>query len=395
MRKFICTALSVSFLACILVACGVDVTLISFEVGADASLLDVGETAGIRTELTFLVGREESAVFSLDTEILKSADGREYSEKEIEKIRQTAQSYAVFYTSDRPDVAAVDARGVVTAAAPGNAVITVTVAKIPEEDSKEEEEAEEPLTAQVAVQVYQSVQAVTVEEDSIELYPDDAEVIDYEILPENASSHTDVFVSADENVAKVDSAGNVTAVGVGETDITLTVTDEYSGRSLMVAVHVTVTERPAPETPDNSGDSGGSDGSGSQAPDNQNPVQPGPDAWHQELLSLVNAARAEAGVAPLAWSDSLHQSAQVRAAEIIQSFSHTRPDGSSCFTVNPLCHGENIAAGYKSVQEVFDGWMNSPGHRENILTDWFTIFGSGYVYQDGTRYRHYWVQLFG
>ena len=87
-----------------------------------------------------------------------------------------------------------------------------------------------------------------------------------------------------------------------------------------------------------------------------------------------------------------------RAQEIAQSFSHTRPDGSSCFTileefgVSYRAAGENIAMGQRTPEEVMDGWMNSSGHRANILNGTFTSIGVGY-YVDGAGAAH-WVQIF-
>jgi uncharacterized protein YkwD len=88
----------------------------------------------------------------------------------------------------------------------------------------------------------------------------------------------------------------------------------------------------------------------------------------------------------------------VRAEELIQSFSHTRPDGTSCFTafdefgVDYRAAGENIAAGQKTPEDVVNSWMNSSGHRANILSENFTAIGVG-VAEDvnGTLY---WVQMF-
>ena len=78
--------------------------------------------------------------------------------------------------------------------------------------------------------------------------------------------------------------------------------------------------------------------------------------------------------------------------EISKNFSHTRPDGSSCFTVSKQLHGENIAKGYTSVDSVVEGWMNSPGHRENILRKDFKRTVIGY-YKDSSG--TYWCQGFG
>jgi len=116
-----------------------------------------------------------------------------------------------------------------------------------------------------------------------------------------------------------------------------------------------------------------------------------------EVLNLVNAERARVGAAPLRLSDDLQWAADIRAREIVQSFSHTRPNGSDCFTVmrnrGRTC-GENIAAGHSSAVETVEQWMNSQGHRENILNPKFRELGVGYAYEDYSTYHHYWVQLF-
>lgn len=117
----------------------------------------------------------------------------------------------------------------------------------------------------------------------------------------------------------------------------------------------------------------------------------------QEVLRLVNAQREKAGKQPLTLDAKLSQAAQVRAAEIVQLFSHDRPDGTSCFTamkeagVSYRAAGENIAAGQRTPAEVMEGWMNSQGHRENILSDSFGRLGVGYTVVNG---RAYWVQMF-
>jgi uncharacterized protein YkwD len=118
------------------------------------------------------------------------------------------------------------------------------------------------------------------------------------------------------------------------------------------------------------------------------------DYAHQVLV-LVNQERANNGLAPLEWSTAMEGAAAVRAEEISRSFSHTRPDGSRCFTAFPsgvsYPIGENIACGQSTPEAVMDCWMNSPGHRANILGNYkhlavgFVRNNSGYCY---------WVQLF-
>lgn len=125
----------------------------------------------------------------------------------------------------------------------------------------------------------------------------------------------------------------------------------------------------------------------------------GTTEFTHEVVRLVNEERAKVGACPLRMANDLQQAAGVRAQEIVRRFSHTRPDGSSCFTVlrgsSYRQVGENIAAGQQSPAAVVEGWMNSQGHRENILNPTFQEIGVGY-YDGGssTQYGKYWVQLF-
>ena len=112
------------------------------------------------------------------------------------------------------------------------------------------------------------------------------------------------------------------------------------------------------------------------------------------MVRLVNEERAKEGLSPLSTLPELDAAADVRAPEVAEYFSHDRPDGSSCFTVLRECGvtgfwtaGENIAAGTSSPEAVVEMWMNSPGHRANILSADFTHIGVGC---QGTS----WVQLF-
>ena len=122
------------------------------------------------------------------------------------------------------------------------------------------------------------------------------------------------------------------------------------------------------------------------------------DAFAQEVLEIVNQERAKEGKNPLQMSDDLLQAAVVRAEEISRSFSHTRPNGQPFHTVllkgANYYLGENIAAGSASPKAVMEQWMNSPGHRKNILTKEYKELGVGYIYVPGSEYGHYWVQIF-
>lgn len=139
-----------------------------------------------------------------------------------------------------------------------------------------------------------------------------------------------------------------------------------------------------------------------EAPPQEEPDAPEESGGVQEaaeaVASLVHAARQDAGLSELELDADLCAAAQARAQEIAQSFSHTRPDGSSCFTIleefgiSYRAAGENIAMGQRTPEEVMDGWMNSSGHRANILNGTFTSIGVGY-YVDGAGAAH-WVQIF-
>ncbi len=142
-----------------------------------------------------------------------------------------------------------------------------------------------------------------------------------------------------------------------------------------------------------------------EAPEENTPEQPGtPEVQDQayayglRITELVNEHRAAAGLNPVKYSAKLSEAAQVRAVEIEKSFSHTRPDGryfSSVFAEHGISYrysGENIAWGQKSPEEVVTAWMNSAGHRANILNAKFTELGVGY--RQNAKGVNYFTQLF-
>lgn len=125
------------------------------------------------------------------------------------------------------------------------------------------------------------------------------------------------------------------------------------------------------------------------------------DDFRQEVLDLVNVERAKYGLTPLVMGDAnLTAAAQKRAEEIATVNSHTRPDGSKCFTVlkeygvTAAPTGENAAWGSVSPQEVVDAWMQSEGHRANILNPEARAMGVGYYYNSSSTWGHQWIQIF-
>ncbi len=120
------------------------------------------------------------------------------------------------------------------------------------------------------------------------------------------------------------------------------------------------------------------------------------EVW--DVLRLTNAEREDENLSLLTLNQDLTDGASVRAVEIEETFGHTRPNGESCFTVlneSYTATGENIAAGQNSASSVVTDWMNSTGHRENILSGSFTKLGVGYAQDSLKYYGYYWVQMFG
>lgn len=121
-------------------------------------------------------------------------------------------------------------------------------------------------------------------------------------------------------------------------------------------------------------------------------------SYAQQVVDLVNVERAKEGLAALTVDENVAKAATVRAKEIQTNFAHTRPDGSGFVTalreqgVTYRGAGENIAWGQKTPQEVVTAWMNSAGHRANIMNPNYVHIGIGNLQNSaGTQY---WVQIF-
>lgn len=116
------------------------------------------------------------------------------------------------------------------------------------------------------------------------------------------------------------------------------------------------------------------------------------------VLKIVNKERLKAGKTPISMFKSIQEAASIRAKELIDRFDHTRPNDTSCFSaldekkINYMSAGENIAAGQTNAKKVMNSWMNSEGHKANILNESFQHIGIGYV--KGGNYKHNWVQMF-
>lgn len=111
-----------------------------------------------------------------------------------------------------------------------------------------------------------------------------------------------------------------------------------------------------------------------------------------QVIAETNADRVRYGLQPLRENAELSRAAAVRAREIAEKFSHTRPDGSRWNTVSNVALGENIARGHNSADRVAAAWISSPGHRANILRESYGSIGVAALNVNGVMH---WVQLFG
>ena len=127
-----------------------------------------------------------------------------------------------------------------------------------------------------------------------------------------------------------------------------------------------------------------------------------------EVLKLANKERSERGLNPLELDNKLTNIAEDHSQSMAVNdfFGHKDPtDGSS--SLNRIEEGgyewnrwgENVAAGHSTPEDVMEGWMKSPGHRNNILNPNFTEMGIGYEFlvddKGSVNYSHYWTQVFG
>lgn len=120
----------------------------------------------------------------------------------------------------------------------------------------------------------------------------------------------------------------------------------------------------------------------------------------EQMIVLVNEARAEAGLNPVYAVPYLNDMAYVRARECIAQFSHERIDGSSFISLiddNLVPWNkayENIAAGMPSVEATFAQWKESPKHWAAIMNPDITHMGAGVAYEPNSQYGWYWEQMF-
>ena len=124
------------------------------------------------------------------------------------------------------------------------------------------------------------------------------------------------------------------------------------------------------------------------------------NSMEKQVASLTNSERKAKGLSALTLDNQLSKLARLKAEEMAKKgyFSHTSPTYGSAFDmmnkygVSYRTAGENIAKGQKTAESVMNGWMNSSGHRANILSSAYTNIGVGYA--KDSRGNTYWVQIF-
>ncbi|RPF50619.1 CAP domain-containing protein [Aquisalibacillus elongatus] len=121
--------------------------------------------------------------------------------------------------------------------------------------------------------------------------------------------------------------------------------------------------------------------------------------FERQVHELVNEEREKHGLEPVEFSVDVSHVARAKSQDMADEdyFSHESPTYGSPFEMMDefglryVAAGENIAMGQRSPEQVMEGWMNSEGHRKNILQEKFTHIGVGFIKDNGT---YYWTQMF-
>ena len=289
------------------------------------------------------------------------------------------------------------------------------------------------------VSVVVPVRSITFTEGHININLGDNMTLSPVIYPEDASGRGAQYSSSDERVATVNQNGVIRGVAEGTAEIDCTIDSVSAGVTVTVGVPVTGITVNANKrtytvgsqgtytvtfTPNNASDksyTSSVSGAGELLGNNTfsctaageivitvttaNGVSSSQSvsviditSFANEVFNLTNVERANAGLPLFARRNALTRAAEVRANESIRSFSHTRPDGRSCFSAfdeNGVTYryaGENLAMGQRTPDEVVRGWMESPGHRENILNVNYGHLGIGIVMDSNGVL--YWTQAF-
>ena len=254
-----------------------------------------------------------------------------------------ATDQQISYESDNEDVAVVSNDGTITAVTIGKATIKVTVGGVTE-------------TCEVIVTT--PVTAIKVVSDKRSYSVGDKGSFSVQFAPPEALDKS--FTAEISGAATLTGDNSFTCDFAGQVTITVTTSNGITGTLTFSVIDLA--------------------------------------AFADEVFRLTNLEREKQELPPFSRMLALTNAAELRAKETIERFSHTRPDGSECFTALDECNvvyrtaGENIAAGQTTPAEVVRGWMDSPGHRANIENNNFGHLGVGLAMDSNGRL--YWAQFF-
>ena len=202
---------------------------------------------------------------------------------------------------------------------------------------------------------------------------------------------------------------NVIYVGITDYDVPVPAgfRTHYNGSSLVIipgekleGIYVNpITARPTEETNDLANEPAAEDEETPSIPNEEQSIEYNinDEKLIENIFNLVNDARKENGVSELTYNKEIQDAANLRAKEASESFSHTRPDGSSYYEVIEIDYnvaGENLIMADKEIataENLMEAWMNSEGHRANILLKDFTGMAIGIYEKDSVVYA---AQLF-
>jgi len=255
-----------------------------------------------------------------------------------EVLPKEAANPGLSYRSDDPKVATVSENGKVTAVGAGTAIIRCT--------------AKNGVLAQCKVRVMIPLKQVSLSVDKPRYAVGDTVPLRIQLSPENATDPS-YSITTSSAIAGV-SENQLQCKAGGSLTVTLT-----TKNGLKASCTVNIID---------------------------------PEAFSAEVVRLTNEERAKEGLSALtAANKDLKQAALLRAHESAELFSHTRPDGRDCFTaflecgIRNVSMGENLAMGYTTPAAVVADWMNSPGHRANMLDSDFTQIAIGVVLDDNGK----------
>ncbi|MCL2201090.1 MAG: CAP domain-containing protein, partial [Oscillospiraceae bacterium] len=262
----------------------------------------------------------------------------------FELLPENVTDKTVSFSSDNVNIAEVSEYGVVSGIEPGTAVISVFAGEI---------------ERRAAVTVIENVTAIEVSTDRRSYLAGDEGQLLISITPQGAT-RADLTVAVSGTEITLGGDDTFKAVSHGEVTVTVTAANGVEGVHTFFVVDLEILA--------------------------------------EEVFQLTNLEREAGGLHPFEASEPLSITALVRAGEIIEEFSHSRPGGRDFFTaftendVEFTVAGENLAAGHRTPEEVLRGWMDSPGHRANIVNPSFYYLGVGVaIDEDG---RLYWTQAF-